>query len=115
MSMKRVLRLVSPVAFLAVAAAPTAQGKQTFTGTITDSMCADAVHSRMRMGPSDAECTLACVSAHDADYVLYDGKRAYVLSDQKAPEKFAGQKVTVVGTLDAGAATIRVESIASAK
>ena len=66
----------------------------------------------MRMGPTDAECTTACVMAHGATYVLFDGKDVYSLSDQKAPEAFAGQKVTVVGTLDAATKTIRVESIA---
>jgi hypothetical protein len=31
------------------------------------------------------------------------------------PDRFAGQKVTVVGTLDAKTKTIRVESIAAAR
>lgn len=69
----------------------------------------------MRMGPTDAECTVACVNAHGASYVLYDGKNAYTLSDQKTPEKFAGKKVTVAGTLDAKTKTIQVESISAAK
>jgi hypothetical protein len=100
---------------VAVAVTPiAAQGKQTFTGTITDSMCADAVH-RMRMGPNDAECAMACVAAHDADYVLYDGKLAYVLSDVPKAEKFAGQKVTVTGTLDAKTRKIQVDSITAAQ
>jgi hypothetical protein len=47
--------------------------------------------------------------------VLYDGKAAYSLSDQKTPEKFAGKKVTVKGTLDAKTKTIQVDSIAAAK
>ena len=89
--------------------------KQTFTGTITDDMCAKADHSGMRMGPNDAECTKACVALHGAAYVLYDGKSAYVLSDQKLPEKFAGQTVTVVGALDAKTKTIRVDSISATK
>ena len=103
------------VCLLAVAALSAAQEKQTFTGTIADNMCAKTGHSQMRMGPTDADCTLACVGAHDATYVLSDGKDAYALSDQKTPEKFAGQKVRVVGTLDAKTKTIRVESISAAK
>ena len=87
------------------------QGKRTFTGTITDSMCAAADHSQMRMGSNDAECTIACVDAHGATFVLYDGKDVYTLSDQKTPEKFAGKKVTVVGTLNAGTKAIQVDSI----
>jgi hypothetical protein len=100
---------------LAIAALAAAQGKQTFTGAITDDMCARADHSGMRMGPTDAECTIACVMVHGAAYVLYDGKEVYALSDQKTPEKFAGQKVTVRGTLDAKTKTIRVDSITAAK
>ena len=100
---------------LAVATLSAAQGKQTFTGTITDDECSRADHTRMRMGPTDAECTLACISAHSAAYVLYDGKDLYTLSDQRTPERFAGQRVTVVGTLDAKTKTIQVDSISAAK
>jgi hypothetical protein len=102
----------SLIAVLVLSASLTAaQGKQKFTGTITDEMCPKADHTYMRMGSNDAECTLACNSAHGATFVLYDGKEAYILSDQKAPEKFAGKKVTVTGALDAKAKTIRVDSI----
>jgi hypothetical protein len=90
-------------------------GVQKFNGVITDSMCEAADHSKMRMGSTDAECTIACVSMHDATYVLYDGKVVYALSDQNTPEKFAGKKVTVTGTLDAKTKTIQVESITAAK
>jgi hypothetical protein len=103
------------LSLVAVAALSAGQGTQTFTGTITDNMCAKAGHSQMRMGPTDADCVIACVRAHDATYVLYDGKDVYTLSDQKTPEKFAAQKVTVIGTLDAKTKTIQVDSIAAAK
>jgi hypothetical protein len=100
---------------LAVSALAAGQRSQTFTGTITDSMCADANHGRMRMGPTDAECVQACVESHDAPYVLYDGTTTYELSDQKAPAAFAARKVTVTGTLDSKTKTIHVESIAAAR
>jgi len=103
------------LALLAVAAQSAAPAKQTFTGTVTDDMCALAGHARMQMGPTDAACTIACIDSHGASYVLADGKNVYTLSDQKTPEKFAGQKVRVVGTLDARKKTIEVESIAAAK
>lgn len=91
------------------------QGQQTFTGTITDSECSGGDHSRMQMGANNAECTLACIDAHGATYVLYDGKNAYKLSDQQKPEAFAGHKVVVVGTLDAQHLTIQVQSITAAE
>ena len=85
--------------------------KQTLTGTITDSMCPKADHSQMRMGPSDAGCTLACVDAHGAAFVLYDGNNTYTLSDQTTARKFASQKVKVSGIVDASTKMIQVESI----
>ena len=99
----------------AIAVFAVAADQHTFSGVITDSMCARADHSHMQMGPTDAECTIACVQVHDAIYVLFDGKAAYTLSDQKTPEKFAGKKVTVKGTLNAKTNTIQVDSIAAAK
>ena len=98
-----------------LALAALAPPKPVFTGTITDSMCANADHAPMRMGPTDAECTKACVEEHDAKFVLYDGKQAYELSDQRAAEKSAGQKVRVTGTMDAKTRIIHVKSIAAAK
>lgn len=100
---------------LAIATLAASADKQTVTGVVTDSMCSNGDHSHMQMGPTDAECTKACVSIHGASYVLYDGKATYSLSDQKTPEKFAGKKVTVKGTLDAKTKTIQVDSISAAK
>jgi len=91
------------------------QAKRAFTGTVTDGMCPLADHSRMRMGSTDAECAIACASSHGSAYVLYDGKDLYGLSDQQTPEKFAGKKVTVTGTLDAKTRMIHVDSIIEAK
>ena len=89
------------------------QSAQTFTGTISDDMCAGS-HAAMQMGPTDAECTIACVIAHGAKYVLYNGKDVYILSDQKTPEQFAARKVTVRGTLNPKTRTIQVDSISPA-
>ncbi|HEY4361082.1 MAG TPA: hypothetical protein VGN17_08940 [Bryobacteraceae bacterium] len=96
-----------------IASLTAASEKKTFSGAITDSMCAFGNHSRMRMGTDDAECTKACINEHGALYVLYDGKEVYNLSDQKTPEQFAGKKVKVTGTLDAKTKTIQVASIAA--
>jgi hypothetical protein len=112
--MKPVLVCVTGLLVAAVLSAAQ-EKKQTFTGVITDDMCPLGSHARMQMGPTDAECVKACIDAHGASYVLYDGKSAYVLSDQKRPEQFAGQKARVVGTLDAKTRIIRVESITAAR
>jgi hypothetical protein len=100
------------LAFATLSAAP---ATQTFTGTITDDMCALAGHASMRMGPTDADCVRACVASHGASFALLDGKNVYVLSDQKTPDQWAGQKVTVVGTLDAKTKTLQVQSISAAR
>src|SRR5664279_1626099 len=76
----------SMVLILALAGMSAGQGARTFTGVITDSECSTADHAPMRMGPTDAECVTACVSEHGGTYVLFDGKNAYALSDQKTPE-----------------------------
>jgi Protein of unknown function (DUF5818) len=109
--MKRLVLL----SLLAAATLSAAQAKQTFTGIITDSDCPKADHSAMQMGPTNAVCVTACVKEQGASYVLYDGKTVYNLTDQKTPEKFAAQKVTVTGALDSATKTIHVDSIAAAK
>jgi len=99
---------------LLAGAAFAAPGKQTFTGVISDDMCT-AGHAAMRMGPTDAECAIACVDLHGSAYVLVVGKTVYTLSDQKTPAGFAGQRVTVAGVLDAKGKTIQVDSIKPAR
>ena len=46
-----------------------------------------------------------------AKFVLYNGSKSQDLDDQTKPEAFAGQKVKVTGTLDAGTSTIHVQDI----
>jgi hypothetical protein len=92
-----------------------APAPRTFSGVVTDSECPDADHSGMRMGSTDAECAKACRDYHAATLVLFDGKTSRRLDDQKAATAFAGQKVTVVGTLDEATGTITVKTISSAK
>jgi len=104
--MKKTLSLLFAAAALSFGAS--------FTGVITDNMCDNADHRDMKMG-NDAKCVVECVKGMNGKYVLYDAtaKKAYKLSDQKTPEKFAAKKVTVVGTLDGD--TIKVDSMAAAK
>jgi len=99
------------IALMIAAASILAAADSAFTGTVTDSMCARD-HSSMKMG-TDAKCTVACVKA-GAKYSLWDGKKNYTLSDQTAPEKFAGQRVTVTGSVDKSG-TLQVTKIEPAK
>jgi hypothetical protein len=102
-SMKRILVMIL------ASAAPLATANQGLVdATITDSMCA-ANHKNMRMG-SDDRCVRNCVRA-GAKYVLWDGRNAYVLSDQNAAEPWAGKKVKVLATLDAKTREVHAISI----
>jgi hypothetical protein len=102
------------------------QGK-TYTGEIMDSNCAkDGSHAMMlkkegmaNMDPNDAKakkmCTDNCVQKMGAKYVLYTPSKAvYQLDDQTKPAQFAGQKVSITGTLDAATKTIHVTGIKAA-
>ena len=100
-------------AVLLTAAAPAPQSK-TYTGVITDTMCIRE-HSAMKISP-DSKCVRDCVKhSKDVKYVLLTKDKHYLLSDQAAPGKFAGQKVTVKGVLYQKTGHIKVESIEAAK
>ncbi|HEX5106841.1 MAG TPA: hypothetical protein VFV95_00280 [Vicinamibacterales bacterium] len=106
---------LAAVALFAAASVSAAPAPQTYTGVVSDDICAKNGHAKMQMGPTDAACTKACVLLHGAAYVLQDGKNIYPLSDQKKPEEFAGQKVKIVGSLDAKTKAIHIDSIAAVK
>ena len=110
--MKHLLAIALAAASLSAQAPPS----RTFVGSITDEMCAGVGHQvAMRMGPTDEECTLACVEAHGSLYVLeVNAKEIYALSDQQTPSQFAGRKVRVTGTLDDKDKKIVVASIVAA-
>jgi hypothetical protein len=92
----------------------------TYPGEIMDDACAKAgSHDAMmkKEGLKTAkECTAACVK-NGSKYVQFNqaNKKVYQLDDQTKPEQFAGDKVTVKGTLDAKTNTIHVTDIEPAK
>jgi hypothetical protein len=89
---------------------------QTFTGEITDSMCAPAgSHEEMmkKEGAKDAnDCADKCVKA-GAKYVLVDPatKMVYQLDDQVNAYEFAGYKVAITGKYNPANKTIWVHDI----
>jgi type 1 fimbria pilin len=97
--------------------------QQTITGEVMDSSCAkmgshammEKQHNMPAGQASDKACTLACVR-NGAKLVLYDSstKTAHELDDQKKAEQFAGDKVTVTGTVDQSNNMIHVGKIAKA-
>ena len=103
------------LAFISIAgAALAADAPNTYTGTITDSMCV-MNHKMMTITP-DSKCVRECVrNSKKVKYVLHDGKNTYKLSDQETPGKFAAQKVKLTGTLYPKTGVIKVDRIEPAK
>lgn len=97
------------LAVLSIGAALVAGAAQTFTGVITDTMCGKD-HAMMKVTP-DARCVRECAKQGNVKYALFDGKNVYILSDQKTPEQFAGQKVKVIGTLNDKTQILKADSI----
>ncbi len=121
---KLIIGLVGSLMLLTVSFA--AQKDTTYSGEIMDSQCAkngshDAMLKKEGMGKMIGDpkagmmCTANCVKM-GSKYVLYNAakKTVYQLDDQQKPEQFAGQKVTVTGTLDKATKTVHVASIQAA-
>ena len=68
-----------------------------------------------KTGSNDPKaCTEACIKM-GSKYVLFNAdKTFYLLSDQKKPAAFAGQKVEVAGTLNKATKTLHVTAIKAA-
>ena len=89
-----------------------------FSGEIMDEACAKGGgHESMfkKTGSNDPKaCTEACIKM-GSKYVLFNAdKTFYLLSDQKKPAAFAGQKVEVAGTLNKATKTLHVTAIKAA-
>jgi Protein of unknown function (DUF5818) len=83
---------------------------QTFTGTVSDTMCG-AKH--MLPGKTDAECTRECIKAN-GKYALVVDKHVYTLSGaQDDLSRLAGKRVRITG--EATGDTIKVQSIVVAQ
>jgi hypothetical protein len=69
----------------------------TLTGTISDSMCG----AKHMMSGNDAKCVRTCVH-NGSQYALVVDQKIYPLKGTSEElDKFAGQRVTISGTLDA--------------
>ena len=92
-----------------------------FKGENMDSPCAAMGSHEKGFGMTHTttakECTLACVKMMNGKFTLYDAakKTAYEFDDQGKAEPFAGQKVTVSGTLDKNTKILKVAKIEASK
>lgn len=86
---------------------PSAASSKTFTGEVTDTLCAQTgSHATMMakmpsMGGDSANCTKKC-AAIGANYALVDTstKRVYVLDPSPKIQALAGKRVRLTGTLE---------------
>lgn len=81
---------------LSLLAAPKHEAR-TWTGYVTDTYCG---FNRVNKPPT-ADCTFKCVHEQHAKYAFFNfaDKKVYVLNPQSEAEKYAGQTVTVTGTV----------------
>ena len=101
------------VLVVGVTATGLAQEKKTYVGVITDTMCVGN-HAPMKVSP-DSKCVKECVGdSKTFQYALLDGTKAYKLSDQETPARFAGHRVKVTGVLYKKTNILKVERIDTA-
>lgn len=104
------LLMISSLLFAQSSGASKAGKQATLNGVISDTMCG-AKH--MMAGKSAAECTRACVKA-DSDYALVVGEKVYTLKGNASElDKYAGERVTVKGTVSGD--TVDAQSITPAE
>jgi hypothetical protein len=108
--------IFTTVLCLAAALGVSRAADRTFTGEIMDSQCAEmGSHDNMMKGEGATnakECAIACVKK-GGKFALYDpaAKHAYMIDNQKKAREFAGQKVTITGSLDSSSDSIRITNI----
>jgi hypothetical protein len=113
MPMKRITAaVVFSAAFSALCASRALAADQTWSGTVSDSMCG-LKHTMSEHGKNmaDRECTQMCAS-HGAQYVLVVDGKVYKLRNHDADLKIhAGHLVSLTGDLESDRDTIRVSKI----
>ncbi len=110
LNMKKYGKSFLTFTFTVIASFSAMAAPQSFTGTLSDSMCG-AKH--MLPGKTDAECTRTCVKAN-AKYALVVDKKVYTLSgSQEEFSRLAGTRVRVTGEQNGD--TINVKSITPAE
>ncbi len=116
-----VLFMLALVAVVVTSPIACPDSKKSFRGEIADTQCALNVHSlsqshkeMIAMEPgvkTNAECARFCVKNRGGRFVLQVKDKVYRLDKPEQAEPFAGQQVTIVGTLDTKTNTITVRSI----
>lgn len=77
---------------------------QSFTGVVSDAMCAK--NPAKASSPAHAACAKKCIEG-GSPAVLIVGNKVYPVSNDDVLKPYAGHKVTVDATLDNGTLTVK--------
>jgi hypothetical protein len=102
--MEAVVKKLAVVATLSLTFAAASAFAQSFTGWVSDAMCAK--NPAKVSSASHADCAKKCIEGGSPAVLVVDGK-VYQVSNPDALKKYAGEKVTVDGTLDNGTLTVK--------
>ena len=116
--MRKALMIATVAAFLisivgaAALAADVKKAETSITGYVTDSMCKG---EGAKEGHKD--CAIKCAKEKGAKLGVWDAtaSKFYELDDQKKAMEFAGEMVTVKGTVDDATGTLKATSISKAE
>ena len=89
---------------LTLSFAATSAFAESLTGIVADSMCASSSKAKA-MTAEHASCAKKCIKG-GADPVLMVGDKVYKIANPDKLVAFAGQKVTVVGTVSNDTLTV---------
>jgi hypothetical protein len=98
------VKKLAVVATLALTFSAASSFAESFTGWVSDAMCAK---NPAKVSSADhADCAKKCIEGGSPAVLVVDGK-VYQVSNPDALKSYAGQKVTVDGTLDNGTLTVK--------
>jgi hypothetical protein len=98
------MKKVAVVATLALTLSAASAFAESFTGWVSDAMCAK--DPAKVSSASHADCAKKCIEGGSPAVLVVDGK-VYPVSNPDALKSYAGQKVTVDGTMDNGTLTVK--------
>lgn len=98
------MKKFAAVAVLALTFASASAFAETFTGWVSDAMCAK--NPAKVSNANHADCAKKCIEAGSPPVLVVDGK-VYPISNPDTLKNYAGQKITVDATLEKGELTVR--------
>lgn len=98
------MKRIAALATLALTFTAASAFAQSYTGWVSDAMCAK---NPTKVSSADhADCAKKCIEGGSPAVLVVDGK-VYQVSNPDKLKDYAGQKITVDATMDNGALTIK--------